>query len=152
MLDLAEGAKIIDGYIATGILTSGYADVINTENMHCVWAICQAASSGSGTMNFQGYVCDDYTGAGDTRAVCQYWRTTGAKIDRMVASSNTTGLEAEAAGGTVLIRFDPASRSDSSQQYFTVAYATNITMSNITYICQPRYAGLGQILATSSST
>jgi hypothetical protein len=152
MLDLAEGAKVIDGYIATGILTSGYADVINTENLHCVWAICSISSSGTGPTNFQGYVCDSYATASPVRAVCQYWRTTGPHIDKMVASTQTTGLQAETVGGTVLIRYDPASEPDSSQQYFTVAYATNTAHKNITYVCQPRYMGLGQILATSSST
>ena len=152
MLDLAEGTKVIHGYIGTGILTSGYADVINMENLHCVWAVCQVCSSGAGGTNFQGYVCDSYATASPVRAVCQYWRTTGPHIDKFVKSSQTTGLATETVGGTVLIRYDPASEPDTTQQYFTVAYATNTAHKNITYIGQPRYSGLGQILATSSST
>ena len=152
MLDLAEGMKVIHGYNGTGLLTSGYADVINMENLHCVWAICNISSSGTGPTNFQGYVCDSYATASPVRAVCQYWRTTGPHVDRMVASSQTTGLQIEQAGGMVLIKYDPASEPDTTQQYFTVAYATNVAPININYIGQPRYAGLGQILATSSST
>ena len=56
MLDLAEGMKVIHGYNGTGLLTSGYADVINMENLHCVWAICNVSSSGTGANEFPG-VC-----------------------------------------------------------------------------------------------
>lgn len=152
MLDLIEGAKIIHGRTSTALAASGYGDWINLENMHCVWAICSVSSSGTKTHNFQGYVSDSYAGATPARAVCQYWRTTGPHIDKMIASTQTTGLRTEVVGGTVVMRFDPASRSASSQQYFSVACATGEVPVSVIYITQPRYEGLGQILATSSST
>jgi len=153
MLDLVEGAKMMNGLSpSTGLAASGYGDWINMEGMHTIWAIC---SQGANTtaMNFQGYVSDSYAGGTPVRAVCQYWRSTGLLIDRMVASTQTTGLQiVDVVGGQVAIKFDPASRPNSSQKYFSVAYSSGDAPFSITYIGQPRYSGLGQILATTSST
>ena len=152
MLDLVEGAKTMYGVSSTGLGASGYGDWINMENMHCVWAICSQQAGTSG-MNFQGYVSQSYAGATPVRAGCQYWRSTGITRDIIRATTNTTGLRTvDGAGGVVAIRFDPASRSASSQKYFSVAYSSGDSVFNITYIGEPRYAGLGQVLATTSST
>ena len=153
MLDLVEGAKMMNGLSpSTGLGASGYGDWINMEGMHTIWAICSQAAPTS-AMNFQGYVSDSYAGATPVRAACQYWRSTGVAIDKMVASTQTTGLAGpDAVGCTVAIKFDPASRPNSSQQYFSVAHSSGDACFSIQYIGQPRYGGLGQILATSSST
>ena len=154
MLDLVEGAKIMNGKSNStgGTTAAGYGDWINMEGMHCVWAICSANVGTSGP-TFSGFVADSYAGATPTRASCQYWRTTGIEIDKFVASTQTTGLACpDAVAALVAIRFDPASRANSSQQYFAVNHTTHNGNVNIVYIGQPRYGGLGQILATSSST
>jgi hypothetical protein len=156
MLDLVEGAKLIYGKTCTGLNAgTAYADWINTENMHCVWALCSVEVSGGkvGT-EFQGFVSQSYAGGTPVNAACQYWRSTGVTIDRMVSSTATSGLalEGAAVGGMVAIRFDPASRSASSQKYFSVRYTSGDRAMNITYVAQPRYAGLSQVLATTSST
>ena len=153
MLDLVEGAKVMIGLMPTTMsASSGAGDWINMEGMHCVWAICTETAPTSGA-EFQGFVSDSYAGATPVRASCQYWRSTGVLIDKMVASTQTTGLQVvDVVGGQVAIRFDPASRPNSSQQYFSVAYTSGKGPKSITYIAQPRYGGLGQILATSSST
>ena len=151
-LDLVEGAKVMYGIASTGLGASGYGDWINMENMHCIWAVCQQ-QAGTSSVNFQGYVSESYAGGTPVRATCQYWRSTSIAIDKMVASTNSTGLTAvDGVGGVVMIKFDPASRANSTQKYFSVAYSSGDSVWNITYIGQPRYAGLGQILATSSST
>ena len=153
MLDLVEGAKTIIGLMpTTKSASSGAGDWINMENLHCVWAICQETAPSSGA-EFQGFVSQTYAGASATRAVCQYWRSTGVLIDKITASTQTTGLQTvDAIGGQVIIRFDPASRANSTQKYFSVAFTSGEGPKSITYIAQPRYGGLQQILATSSST
>ena len=154
MLDLIEGAKIISGLTPTtkAATTAIIGDVINCENLHCVWAICSDGAPSSGS-EFTGWATEEYTGATLSRATCQYWRSTGILIDKMTASTQTTGLQSvDVVGGIVVIRYDPASRSNSTQKYFTVGWTSGAGPKSVTYICQPRYSGLNQILATSSST
>ena len=154
MFDLIEGAKIMNGYVPTDASTdAGYADWINMEGMHSIWALVSCGSTGTTGVEFAGFVSDSYAGATPIRATCQYWHSTGVAIDRMVASTQTTGLNAgDGVGSVMAIRFDPASRSGSSQQYFSVARTAGDAHATIIYVGQPRYGGLGQILATSSST
>ena len=153
MLDLVEGAKIIRGRMSTGVVTSAvYADWINTENVHCVWAVCSAGAQGAKTGTiFSGWAANSNAGAGAARAACQYWRTTSVTVDKFVASTQTTGLKVEdaAVGGMVVMRYDPATRSASSQKFFSVNFTSGESPIDIIYITQPRYKGLGQIRATS---
>jgi hypothetical protein len=150
MLDLIEGAKLIYGFCGTGIATSSNGDWIKTENMQCVWAICNEEANAKFGF-FSGYVAEDVDGTNAARATCQYWYSTGIEIDKMVASTATTGQALTVNGGVVAVRFDPAA-AESSQPYFSVGYTTSKGVKSIMYLGQPRYGGLGQILATSSST
>lgn len=153
MLDLVEGAKIMNGVVpTTQAASSGYGDWINMENFHCIWALCHSGVGTSG-QNFQAYVSESYAAASPSRATAQYWTSTGVAIGpRMKASTNTTGAKiSDAVAGHVVIRFDPAT-ADSSDQYFSVCYSSGDAAYSITYIGETRYGGLAQFIATSSST
>ena len=153
MLDLIEGAKVIYGISATGLNAAGaYADWIDMEAMHCVWSVCSQEAGTSG-LEVAGFAADDNAAGGVTRAACQYWYTTGLAIDKFNASTQTTGYRlADGAGGVVLVRYDPASQANSTMQFFSCHYSSGDSVLSIMYVGQPRFGGIGQILATSSST
>jgi len=151
MLDLVEGAKIIIGMTPSTAITAG-GDWINTENMHTVWAICTRSVSKGSSNRFEAQVAESYAGASASTAVAQYWVNTNVgAFDRMTASTNSSGLLSGTSGGAVVIRFDPAS-ADTSDHYFSVATPSSGWGCGIVYVCEPRYAGSAQFIATTSST
>ena len=151
MLDLVEGAKIIVGAAPTTAVTAG-GDWINTENMHTVWAICTRSPSKASINVFEGQVAESYAGASNSTATCRYWASTAvSSIDRLTASTVYTGVASGTTAGIVVVRFDPAT-ADSSDHYFRVAMPTSGWGCAVTYICEPRYGGYRQFIATTSST
>ena len=154
MLDLIEDAKVIVGVVPTTAITAG-ADWINTENLHCVWAICLKSEAKTGTANvFEGQVAESYAGASASTAKCKYWYSNSigsTGIDRMFASTLTSGLATGTSDAIIVIRFDPSS-ADTSDHYFSVAMPTSGWGCSVAYICEPRYGGLAQFVATTSST
>ena len=152
MLDIVENGKIINGVApTTAAAASKYADWVNMEGLNCIWAIINQTAQAT-PIFFAGVVSTDYVGGSPTTASCQYWRSTGILIDKMSASTATTGLALEAVGGIGICKYTPS--GNSTQHFFSLNYTsgTNPGRQSVTYIGSPRFGGLNQILATSSST
>jgi len=150
MLDLVEGAKIING-MTPSTASNTNSDWINCENMHRVWAICQRSEAKGSTNVFIGQVAESYAGASASNAGCVYWGSTIlTTFDRITKSTQSTGLDSGSSKGMVIMMHDPAT-ADTSDKYFSV----NVTSGwgcSVVYICEPRYGGLAQFIATTSST
>ena len=149
MLDLVEGAKIIVGLTPTTANVTS-ADWINTENMHSVWAIVTKSLGAGSASFFSAQVGETYAGASASTPTATYWKSSGLSLDRLWASTNTTGLTAASSRGMVVIKYDP-SVSDTSDKYFSVNMTSGLDVA-VTYICEPRYGGYQQFIATTSST
>ena len=153
MLDLIEGAKIICGVQpTTGSASSAlYSDWINCENYHTVWAICtRGTGTGADTKEFSANVAESYAGASASKIEAKYWNSTQLALDRLFASTLTTGCLSGTTGGMVVIKYDP-SVADSSDKYFAVGM-TSAGPYSVIYVCEPRYGGYQETLATTSST
>jgi len=151
MLDLADGAKIIVGTVGTTAINAG-GDWINTENMHCVWAICTQSAVKASSNQFIAQVAESYAGASASMPVATYWKSTNIKaLDRLFKTTSSTGSLCGTTEGMVVIRYDP-SVSDTSDHYFSVVTPTSGWGTSIIYICEPRYGGVNQFVATTSST
>jgi hypothetical protein len=154
MLDLVEGAKIINALPATTQATTGvYADWVNTENMHVVWAIC-TFDGGTTAPAFTASVGEDYTGTSSSSGVATYYTNlTSTTLDRWTKSTATTGLTMTDAAveQAMAIRYDPATAA-SSNKFFSVYCSSCDGPISVTYIAEPRYAGSQQFIATTSST
>jgi hypothetical protein len=155
MLDLVEGAKIINALPATTQGTTGvYADWVNTENMHVIWAIC-TFDGGTTAPAFTPSVAEDYTGTSSSSEVgVFYTNLTSTTLDRWTKSTATTGLAMTdgAVEQAMAIRFDPAAVASSSNKFFSVYCSSCDGPISVTYIAEPRYAGSQQFIATTSST
>jgi len=149
MLDLIEGAKIIVGLTPTTANVTS-ADWINTENMHTVWAIVTKSLGPTSTSFFSAMVGESYAGASASTPTATYWKSSALSLDRIWASTNTTGVNAASSKSMVVIKYDP-SVSDTSDKYFSVSMTSGLGVA-VTYICEPRYGGYQQFIATTSST
>ena len=152
MLDLIEGAKIVMGLAPTtaSIVESEW---INTENMHCVWAIVTKSLSKGSSQYISAEAGDNYAGTGAANVAAKYWKSTNPNFTRFTASTASTGVMAGAtAFNAVVVRYDP-SVADTSQNYFSVALTSGWGCA-VTYICEPRYGGAAPTaggIATSST-
>ena len=150
MLDLIEGSKIVVGLSPTTANVTS-ADWINTENMHTVWAIVTKSVGAGSASFFSAQVGESYAGASASTPTATYWATSGLNnLDRLRASTQSTGLTAASSKGMVVIKYDP-SVSDTSDHYFSVSMTSGLDVA-VTYICEPRYGGYQQFIATTSST
>jgi len=160
MFDLIEGAKVVWGITATtasAVKVTG--DYVNMENMHRIWAVCQwAGGSTAPSVTFK--VASDYTGTGSsTAATAKWWlqkASTASPLDRMTRSTATSCVaKAEMGVATtayvIVGMLDPAS-APSSKQYLAVEMGIAEGIRSATYICEPRYKGSQQFIATTSST
>jgi hypothetical protein len=162
MLDLIEGAKIINGIVpttATAAAGSVHADWINMENMHKVWTIINWSGGDSGP-DIYFKTSKNYAGAGSSTAASAKWwiqtASTASPLDRMTRSTATSYVARAELGilstaYTIVGMFDPAS-APSSHPYLSVQFTSRAGKISATYICEPRYAGSQQFIATTSST
>ena len=152
MLDIVEGGKIINGLVpSTAAAATKTADFINMEGMNCIWAIISQDAQAT-PVTFNGVVSTDYVGGSPSTCNCQFWSSTGILIDKMIKSTSVTSMTLAAVGGVGLCKYTPY--GNSSQKYFSLQYTSGTSPGrrSIVYIGSPRYGGLNQILATSSST
>ena len=156
MLDLINGTKIIAGMQSTAIVAG--ADWINTENLHVVWAVVTMGAAKPSSNFIQGEVAESYAGASNSLADATYWSSTTLTHTStsnagkgLTKSTATTGTLCGTSASMVVCRFDPAT-ADTSDHFFRIATPTSGWGINVTYICEPRYAGYKQFIATTSST
>jgi len=160
MLDLIEGAKIITAIPpTTASVAAAVGDYINMENMHRIWAICHF-KGGDTAPDVTFKLASDYAGTGSSTAATAHWwvqkDSTASPLDRMTRSTATSYVaQAELGVATtqymVVGVYDPAARA-SSNTHIAVAMSSASGIRSATYICQSRYKGSNQFIATTSST
>jgi len=153
MLDLIEGAKIIVGNMSTGStgVAAGIVDVINMKDMHRIWAITTFTGSSGPVINTE--VAETQAGGSNSSAApAGIWTNlTSTTLDRWTKSTALTVTFTNAIDGAAAMLFDP-SVADTSDSFFTIAHTSYVGALNVTYICEPRYQGYRQTIATTSST
>ena len=159
MLDLVEGAKIIQALCPTTQGSADDGDYVNMENAHAVWTIINIRKP-TNAITFTPKTASAYagTGAAAVDGGCKFWINTGTTtLDRMTASTATTALACSATTDAQMIvcRYDPAN-APTSHPYFSVIPSTFATSGTgtiaMTYILDSRYPGYQQIVSTTSST
>jgi len=159
MLDLVEGAKIIQGRSPTTQGASDDGDWINMENAHAVWTVINVKAATTQVV-ITPKTASAYAGTGssaiDGGAV--FWANTNTtQLDRMSKSTASTAytLSDNANSALVVVRYDP-SAAPTSHPYFSVTFSTAGAAAAgtvaMTYILETRYGGAQQTIATTSST
>ena len=160
MLDLVEGAKIVQALAPTTVGAAHDGDYISMKNAHAVWTIV-SLNDGTSAVTLTPKTASAYagTGAAAVDGGCQIWYNVNTtQLDRMTKSANTTAYEMPASAtlnSMAVIRYDPAN-APSSHPYFAVTCSTAGAAAtgrmSMYYIVEPRYAGYRASIATTSST
>lgn len=158
MFNLVEGTKVIKAISAsTGTNAAMVGDYINMENMHKVWALVNW-DGGDTSPDVTFKLASDYAGTGSsTAATAKWWINTGSTVHERFTLSTSTSYIKKADLGTATTRytiigmFDPASAASSNTHVCVHLGARNGCVA-ASYICEPRYAGYQQFIATTSST
>ena len=159
MLDLVEGAKIIQALAPTTQGAADDGDYISMKDAHAVWTVINV-SAATTSVTFTPKNASTYagTGAAAVDGGCKFWANTNTtSLDRMTASTNSTAytLTDNANKALVVCRYDP-SNAPSSHECFSMTCSTAGAAAAgtvaMTYILETRYGGYQQIIATTSST
>jgi hypothetical protein len=156
MFDLVEGTKVIKAISAsTGTNADLVGDYINMENLHKVWVLINwDGGDTSPDIGFQ--LASDYAATGtSTAANAKWWVNTETTAHENWVRSTATSFIAKADLGvattryTVIGMFDPASAASSNTHVALHLTARNGCVA-ASYICEPRYKGVNQFIATTS--
>ena len=154
MLDLIEGAKVIDGLTASTMgIAKGNCDWINMENLHTIWVI--ATHNGTSGPVLTPVVSEDYAGTSSSSAaagITVWHNNASTTLDRYTKSTALFATMSDALKTSAVIRFEPAAVPLSTNSHFSIHRSSCVGPLSVTYIAQPRYAGSQQFIATTSST
>jgi hypothetical protein len=159
MLDLVEGAKIVQALAPTTQGAADDGDYVTMKDAHTVWTIINV-SAATTDVTFTPKNASAYagTGAAAVDGGCKFWvNTNTTNLDRMTASTASTAytLSDNATKALVVCRYDP-SNAPSSHPYFAMTCSTAGTAAAgtvaMTYVMESRFGGYQQVIATTSST
>ena len=159
MLDIVEGAKIVQAVAPTTMGANDDGDYISMANAHTVWTIVDIRKPTS-EVTITPKTASAYAGTGSSAISggAKFWvNTNTTNLDRVAATTYTTAyaLSDNSNSALIVCRFDPAA-APSSHPYFSMTGSSAGTAAagrlSMVYILESRYPGYQQIISTTSST